>query len=79
MELDVTAIRVFMALRGIKTQRELSTRLGLSDNATSELLLGKRQPTLDTVGALCRVLDCTPNDVLVYDPKAVALVTASAA
>lgn len=73
MELDIRAIKVLMAQRGIETQRELAAMVGLSDNAISELFLGKRIPSLETVGALCRVLACTPNDILIVSaPKAQA-------
>jgi DNA-binding Xre family transcriptional regulator len=75
MKLDIRAVKVLMAQQGIDTQTELAEIIGLSNNAVSELLLGKRVPSLDTIGALCKALNCTPNDILSYDvPKVMALV-----
>jgi DNA-binding Xre family transcriptional regulator len=64
VKLDVRAVRVRMAEQGIDTLSELAARLDLSKNATSALLSGKSAPSLDTIGRLCEVLDCTPNDIL---------------
>lgn len=81
MRLNTRAVKVLMAQQGIDTQRELAERLGMSNNAVSEMLSGKRFPTLETIGALCRELSCTPNDILVMEPaapKALALAGAAA-
>jgi DNA-binding Xre family transcriptional regulator len=74
MKLDVRAVKVLMAKNGIDTQRELAELIGLSANAVSEMLQGKRVPSLETVGALCEALHCTPNDILLADaPKELTL------
>lgn len=70
MKLDVRAVKVLMAQNGIDTQRELAGLIGLSANAVSELLQEKRVPSLDTIGALCRTLHCTPNDILLVAASA---------
>lgn len=76
MQLDVRAVRVLMAKRGIDTQKELAALIGMSENAVSEMLKGKRMPSLETVGALCQALGCTPNDILLIPtPKAMAPTT----
>lgn len=72
MNLDVRAIKILMAQRGIDTQRELAAAVGISENALSDLFKGKRTPNLDTVGAICTALGCTPNDILAISPNAVA-------
>jgi len=64
-----------MASNGIDTQKELAELIGLSANAVSEMLQGKSVPSLETVGALCEALHCTPNDILLADgPKEPTLV-----
>lgn len=79
MRLNVRAVKVLMAKQGIDTQTELAEKIGLSKNAVSEMLAGKRVPSLATVGALCEVLGCTPNDILEMDaPKVFALAGAAA-
>ena len=79
MKLNVREVKVRMAEQGIDTQTELAEKIGLSKNAVSEMLAGKRVPSLATIGALCAVLDCTPNDILEYDaPKMPALVGVAA-
>ncbi len=64
MKLDTKAVRVLMAQREINTQKELGAAIGISANAVSELFKGHTTPSLNTVGELCRVLGCTPNDIL---------------
>lgn len=64
MKLDVKAVKILMIEREIETQAELAKRLDMSVNTVSEMFLGKRKPSLDTIGALCRVLECRPNDIL---------------
>jgi DNA-binding Xre family transcriptional regulator len=71
MRLDVRAVKVLMAQNGIDTQKELARLIGLSANAVSELLQEKRVPSLDTIGALCRALRCTPNDILLVEASAI--------
>lgn len=74
MKLNVKKIRFLMVERDINTQTELARRLGISDNMVSEIMLGKSGVSLETLGKLCDVLNCTPNDILIRDttPKAEA-------
>ena len=67
MQLNTKAVRILMVEHGIFTQAELAGKIGLSANAVSELLRGERKPQLDTISALCRVLGCTPNDILTVE------------
>jgi DNA-binding Xre family transcriptional regulator len=79
MKLNIRAVKVLMAQNGVDTQKELAEMIGLSTNAVSELLQGKRVPSLETIGALCEALGCTPNDILLVDaPKVFALAGAMA-
>jgi DNA-binding Xre family transcriptional regulator len=48
--------------------RELAEMIGLSANAVSELLQEKWVPRLEIIGALCKALHCTPDDILVAEP-----------
>ena len=54
------------ALRGALqlTQREVSTRADIDQSKYSALECGKTSPSLGTLFAVCRALECTPNDVL---------------
>lgn len=67
MKLDTKAVRHLMVERGIASQSELGRRIGMSRNSVTDLLRGHNQPSMDTLGALCRVLKCEPNDILARD------------
>lgn len=80
MRLDVKVIRVLMSQHGL-TSTGLARTAGLHRNAMDRLLSGQNDPTLATLGALCRALRCTPNDILILEdelgregPKAAALI-----
>lgn len=64
MELDIVALRMYMAERGY-TQTELAHRIDLHVNTVSDMLNARSQPGLETLGKLCIEFDCTPNDLLV--------------
>ena len=64
MELDVNAVLVKMAERGIRFQKDLAARVGVSENTVSDWIDGSTQPKLEQLGSLCRVLECSPNDLL---------------
>ena len=58
-----------MAERGIRTLRELSGQIGLSEGTTGRIARGETtRIDLETIEALCRVLDCQPGDFLEYVP-----------
>jgi transcriptional regulator with XRE-family HTH domain len=63
-QLDVKAVRILMIQRDIENQKELAKLIGYSQNTVVDLLSGKRQPTLETLGALCRVLGCSADQIL---------------
>ncbi len=59
-----------MAERGIRTLRELSGQIGLSEGTTGRIARGKTtRIDLETINSLCRVLDCQPGDLLEYVPE----------
>ena len=66
----IVNLDVMMARRKM-TLNELSERVGITVANLSILKTGKakavRFSTLDTI---CRVLDCTPGDILEYRPEA---------
>jgi DNA-binding Xre family transcriptional regulator len=57
---------------GYRTQRQLADALGVTRQTMSLWMQGGGFQK-DRVADLCRLLDCTPNDILVLDaPKAAA-------
>lgn len=53
------------------TAKELGRRIGLSETQLSLLRTGKvRGMRFSTLAALCAVLECTPGDLLGYEPDA---------
>lgn len=47
---------------------ELAAKTGLSYPGITKIYDGKtKRISLDTIEILCRALDCTPNDLLVFD------------
>lgn len=51
------------------TAKELGRRIGLSETQLSLLRTGKvRGMRFSTLAALCAVLDCTPGELLAYEP-----------
>jgi DNA-binding Xre family transcriptional regulator len=81
MKLDYKVIRVLMAQHGLDGVAALARATGLHRNALDRLFAGENDPSLATLGALCRALHCTPNDILILEddpgrdgPKAAALI-----
>ena len=61
-------IRETAEKRGIKTAYRLQKRAGLSPSNASRLFNNNIvQISIDTLGKLCDVLDCEPNDLFVVD------------
>ncbi|MFT4955095.1 MAG: putative transcriptional regulator [Brevundimonas sp.] len=61
-------LAVVMAKRGVRS-RDLAQALGITEANMSLLKTGKvRGVRLDTLDALCRLLDCQPADILAYAP-----------
>lgn len=64
IELDV-----MLAKRKMKS-KELATYLGITEQNLSILKTGKAKAIkLSTLEILCRVLNCTPGDLLVYSAE----------
>ena len=49
------------------TQRELARRAGVDEGTLSDLLAGRRRPTLGTVQAICTMLRLTLAQVIAFD------------
>ncbi len=47
-----------------KSKTEIAKELGVSKATVSQYLSGRAQPTLATLSKLCRVLDCSADDIL---------------
>lgn len=55
---------------------ELAAKTGLSYPGITKIYDGKtKRISLDTIEILCRALDCTPNDLLVFDDENVCSVS----
>ena len=64
IDLDVMLARLKMSLT------ELSQRVGITMANLSILKNGRaRAVRLETLDAICRVLDCQPGDILVYEKE----------
>ncbi|SIS67182.1 transcriptional regulator, XRE family [Roseivivax lentus] len=63
----IVRLDVMLARRKM-TSRELSARIGISEQNLSLLRSGKvRGVRFNTLEAICRELDCQPGDLLEYD------------
>lgn len=47
-----------------KSKTEIAKAIGVSKSTVSQYLSGRAQPTLATLSKLCRVLDCSADDIL---------------
>lgn len=64
----VVRLDAMLAERRLKA-KELGRRIGLSETQLSLLRTGKvRGIRFSTLAALCAVLECTPGDLLDYEP-----------
>ena len=64
----IVNVDVMMAKRKMSSQ-ELAEKIGITQANLSILKTGKAI-RFSTLGAICRVLDCTPGDILEYRPDA---------
>jgi len=62
---DVAKLERARILRGW-TQRRLAVESHVDRGTLSDLVLGRRKPTLATIQAICVVLDLTLADVIVF-------------
>ena len=68
-------VKIFeqMARVGIRRQKELSDKSGISESNISHLVSGKAKGIqFHTLQTLCGVLECQPGDLLEYVPDAEA-------
>ncbi len=47
-----------------KSKTAIAKAIGVSKSTVSQYLSGRAQPTLATLSKLCRVLDCSADDIL---------------
>ncbi len=52
-----------------KSKSAIAKELGVSRPTVSQYLSGKIQPSLSTFAKLCRVLDCSADDILGLNDK----------
>lgn len=65
----IVRLDVMLALRKMRS-KELAKRIGITEQNLSLLKSGKvRGVRFETLGAICRELDCQPADVLEYIPN----------
>ena len=60
-------LKALRLLRGM-TQQQLADAVGITDAAVCQHESGAREPNLDLIRKYCKVLHCTPNELLA-DPK----------
>ena len=64
----VTTLDVMLAIRKMKLN-ELSCKVGITSQNLSILKTGKAKAIrLQTLNAICKILDCQPGDILKYVP-----------
>ena len=51
------------------TKTEIARQVGVSKSTISQYLSGRAQPTLATLSKLCKVLDCSADDILGVERK----------
>ena len=67
MRLNTKFIRIRMIEKDIDSANELARLVNVSRSSISMILRGHQQPSVETIGKLCRVLDCTPNDLFLIE------------
>lgn len=64
----IVTLDVMLARRKLKA-REVAAAIGIAETNLSLLKSGKvKGVRFETLARLCRVLDCQPGDLLVFDP-----------
>lgn len=73
MKIDREQVRRRMLHQEIQTFSELADRLGISKQALSAWFRGRPFSSAN-LAALCKILQCTPNDILILEdvPNALA-------
>jgi DNA-binding Xre family transcriptional regulator len=72
LRIDRWKVQQQMKRMGIKTFGELANLVGVAPQTLSAWFGARLGFTSETLETLCNVLNCTPNDILTIDPKAVA-------
>lgn len=68
----IVRLDVMLALRKMRS-KELAERIGITEQNLSLLKSGKvRGVRFETLGSICRELDCQPADLLEYAPDDLA-------
>ena len=74
MRLDKQKLEDRMEAVGIKNFYDLAARIGVAQETMSRYVSGTYWPSKGKMEALCTTLQCTVNDIVVYDsPKVAAL------
>jgi len=58
-------IKILRKNKGL-TQKELSEKVGVTEQAVSKWERGKSYPSIDVIQSITRILDCSPNDIFAY-------------
>jgi putative transcriptional regulator len=65
----VVRLDVMLALRKVRA-KELAAEIGITEANLSLLRTGKvKGVRFDTLARICRALNCSPGDILEYDPS----------
>lgn len=59
----MTQLKAILSKRGM-TQKMLANSLGVTENAVSNWVKGKREPSIATIEKMVSLLDCTADDLL---------------
>lgn len=74
MRIDRYKVIQLMRAQGIANLGDLAGLIGVHSSTLSSWFSGRYDPTFENLGTICQVLDCTVDDLVVYDrPKDPAL------
>ena len=57
----IDVIKVIMANNKL-SQQKFADLIGVNHTTVSQWLLGKKKPTYDSINAICKTFDVSPND-----------------
>ena len=66
LPINVKGIKKYRLIKGI-TAGELARRTGINKQSISMYEQGKTIPCAERMDIICKVLDCTPEDIVKYD------------
>ena len=61
-------IKRLMELRGISSRDDLARKTGIERSNLYKIAKGNIQPSLRSLGKICKVLQCQPGDLLKFVP-----------